>query len=198
MAKERKVINIRCSIFGRRLRVPINERSLMAILMIPFFLCFLQICALGQDDTEILAPPPLSVISKAERTKLDEANGVKDRTKTALSLMDSRLATAESLLPKNDFDGIFQELGAFQGLLDNQLDYLIKRDNDSRRILDNFKRLEIGLRGFTPRIESIRREMPYRFEPFVRSVGKYLRDARSKALEPLFSDTVVRTPNRPN
>ncbi len=183
-----------CQIIGRRLLVPISDRSLMAILMISFSLFFLQICVFGQDDTEILAPPPLTLISKAEMTKLDDANGTKERTKTALALMDTRLATAESLLEKNDFNGIFKELGAFQGLLDNQLDYLIRRDNDSGRILDNFKRLEIGLRRFTSRVESLRREMPYRYEPFVRSVGKYLRDARSKALEPLFSDTVVRTP----
>jgi hypothetical protein len=189
---------MKCPIISRRLLVPINDRRLAAVLMIPFFLFLLQICAFGQDDQDIMAPPPLTLISKAEQAKLDGAKGTKDRTKAALALMDTRLATAESLLAKNDFYGIFQELGAFQGLLDNQLDYLIKRDNDSGRILDNFKRLEIGLRGFTPRIESLRREMPYRFEPFVRSVGKYLRDARSKALEPLFSDTVVRTPNGPN
>lgn len=186
------------SIIKRSLLVPVNDRRLAAVLMIPFFLLFLQICAFGQDDQEIMAPPPLTLISKPEMAKLDAAKGVKDRTKVSLELMDTRLATAESLLAKNDFNGIFQELGAFQGLLDNQLEYLIKRDNDSGRILDNFKRLEIGLRGFTPRVESLRREMPYRYEPFVRSVGKYLRDARSKALEPLFSDTVVRTPNGPN
>lgn len=177
---------------------PIDSRTLTVMLIVPFLLLFLQICAFGQDDQEIMAPPPLTLISKPEMAKLDAAKGVKDRTKVSLELMDTRLATAESLLAKNDFNGIFQELGAFQGLLDNQLEYLIKRDNDSGRILDNFKRLEIGLRGFTPRVESLRREMPYRYEPFVRSVGKYLRDARSKALEPLFSDTVVRTPNGPN
>lgn len=177
---------------------PFCDRRILGLLMIPIFLLFLQVCTYGQDDQDILAPPPLKFISKEEKAKLEESKNVKDRTKTALTLMDTRLATAESLMAKNDFNGIFQELGAFQGLLDNQLDYLIRRDNDSGRILDNFKRLEIGLRGFTARIETIRREMPYRFEPFVRSVGKYLRDARSKALEPLFSDTVVRTPNGPN
>ena len=182
----------------RRLSGTVKARRWLVVFAVPFLFGMLPATAAAQDDIEITAPPPLQFISKDERTRLDAAKGVKDRTKLALSLMETRIGAAEKLLETKDFDGIYQELGAFQGLLDDQLNYMIKLDNDSRRTLDNFKRLEIGLRGFTPRIESLRREMPYRFEPFVRNVGKFLRDARSKALEPLFSDTVVRTPNSPN
>src|SRR4051794_3999248 len=150
----------------------------------------------AQGD-EITFPPPVRVASKAEREKLATAKSIKDRTRIALELMEIRLAAAEKSVAATDFDGLYRELGCFEGILDDQLDYMIRTDNDSGRALDNFKRLEIGLRTFTPRIESIRRELPLRYEPYVRSVGRSIRDARSKALEPLFSDTVIHLPKQP-
>ena len=92
---------------------------------------------------------------------------------------------------------MFTELGGFQGLLDNTLEFLIRGDNDSDRVLNNLKRFEIGLRGFVPRIEVVRRELPVRYEPYVRSVIRYIRDARSKALEPLFGEPQLRESKRP-
>lgn len=160
--------------------------------------CFsIQIRA--QDDPEDDAlPPPLRVISKEEKSRLDVEREVKSRTKLALELMEGRLATAEKELSSSDYEAMMGSLGGFEGLLDNHLDFLTRADNDSNRVLDNFKRFEIGLRKFVPRIETIRRELPFRFEQLVRKVGKYLRDARTRALEPLFSDTVVRQPRKPN
>ena len=152
----------------------------------------------AQDDPDEVAAPPLKLISKEEKSRLTSARDLKERTKVAVELLTSRISTAEKLLAAGNFEGVFSELGVFQGLLDDHLEFMIRRDNDSGRALDNFKRFEIGLRSFMPRIEAIRRDMPSRFEPFVRSVGKYVRDARSKALEPLFSDTVVRSPSRPD
>ena len=148
------------------------------------------------DDQNELAPPPLKLVSKDEKVKLDSDHDPKSRTKLAIELMNARILTAEKLVAATDFDGVFRELGCFEALLDNQLEFLIRNDNDSGRVLDNFKRLEIGLRGYGPRIEAIRRDLPSRYEPFVRSVGKYIRDARTKTLDPLFSDTVVRQPER--
>ena len=52
------------------------------------------------------------------------------------------------------------------------------------------QRFEIGLRGFAPRIERLRREVPARYELYIRTLGIYVRDARSKALEPMFGNAV--------
>jgi hypothetical protein len=81
--------------------------------------------------------------------------------------------------------------------MDNTLDFLNKSDKDSGRVLDNFKRFEIGLRGFTPRLELIRRDLPIRYEFYVRNLIKNLRAARARAIEPLFDTDAVLPANKP-
>lgn len=152
----------------------------------------------AQNDPDSSMPPPPKILSKEERDRLKAENEIKPRTKLALELMNIRITSAEKKLSESDFEAMIRDLGAFEALLDNQLNFLVRNDNDSGRILDNFKRFEIGLRTFVPRIESIRRELPSTYEPVVRNVGKYIRDARTRALEPLFSDTVIRQPRRPD
>ena len=147
--------------------------------------------ASAQDDQTDIAPPPLKLVAKSELTRLDALSDVKMRTKLALELMSERLTAAEKLNAAQDFTGVFRELGDFQGLMDNSLDYLMRRDNGSNKVLDNFKRLEIGLRAFGPRLDGIYRDLPRRFEEYVRKLMKYVRDARTKATDPLFGDTVV-------
>ncbi len=77
------------------------------------------------------------------------------------------------------------------GLLDNTLDFLGKQDSNKGKVLDNYKRLEIGLRGFAPRLETIRRDLPLRYEDYVHKLLKYVRDSRSRAVEPMFGSSVV-------
>ena len=138
-----------------------------------------------------LAPPPLRLLSAEEKGKLAAENDVKRRTKLALELMDVRLKQAEAFDATEDHDRMFLQLGGFHGLMDNMLEFLDKSDKDSQKVLGNFKRFEIGLRGFTPRLELIRRDLPIRYENYVRSLIKNLRAARAKAIEPLFDDSVV-------
>lgn len=147
----------------------------------------------AQTPAEIdTAPPPLKVISKSERDELSSSKGVKERTKTALEFMDVRLKNAELANSRGDLDTAFAELGAFHALMDDTLSFLGSNDKYKGRVLDNFKRFEIGLRRFTPRLELVRRELPLTHEFYVRSLLKQLRDARTKATEPLFGETVLR------
>ena len=169
-----------------RIRRPARIALYFSLLVFNFSL----LSVFAQDDTE-LAPPPLRTVTKDERVKLAAITDVKSRTKLALDMMNLHLMTAEQLNTNADFDGMFRELGGFQGLLDNSLDYLVKQDSDSNKVLDNFKRMEIGLRGFTPRIEAIRRDLPTRYEDYVHKLLLYVRDARTRAVDPLFSDKVV-------
>ena len=141
-----------------------------------------------QDNS---APPPPKVLSKDERTQLDVLTDVKKKTKLALLLMDLRIKRAEDLHTRELDDEMFAELGGFHALVDYTLDFLNNSDKDSGKVLNNFKRFEIGLRAFVPRLEVLRRDMPLKFEFYVRRLMLYLRDARAKAVEPLFGDTVV-------
>lgn len=136
-------------------------------------------------------PPPPKVVSKEEKVQLEAQPDIKKRTKLALDLMDARMTAAEQLHDKEELDAMFIELGAFHALVDYTLDFLNKSNKESGKVLNNFKRFEIGLRTFAPRLEIIRRDIPLKYEFYVRSLAKYLRNARAEAVEPLFSDSVV-------
>ena len=143
----------------------------------------------AQDDEP--APPPLKNITKEDRKRLDSVIDLKNRTKLATDMMRSRIDAAEKRNTANDFDGIFRELGYFRGLLDYSLAFLEKQDLGENKSLDNYKRFELSLRAVLPRIETIRRELPLRYEEYVRELITYIREARNKAIEPLFDDTVL-------
>lgn len=145
----------------------------------------------AQVTDDDIAPPPLRLLSPDEKTKLAGETEVKRRTKLTLELMEARLLRSEALGDSQDYDQMFVELGGFHGLMDNMLEFLNKSDKDSGRVLNNFKKFEIGLRIFTPRLEVIRRDLPVKYEQYLRILIKNIRAARAKAIEPLFDDTVL-------
>ena len=145
----------------------------------------------AQDDES--APPPRSYVTKEERAKFDGEPEFKTRTKLVVETMKQRLDEAEKLFAADDFDGVFREFGHFRGLLDYALGFLARQDANQNKTLDNYKRLEITLRASAPRIESLKRELPSRYEEYIRDLLIYIRDARTKASESMFSDTVIPT-----
>jgi len=171
---------IRCS--GRYLRIVVYFSL--------FTFSFSLLSVVAQDDPD-LAPPPLKIISKEERAKLDAEVDLKSRTKLAVELMRLRIDAAEKLNSGGSFDGVFRELGDFRALLDYSFAFLKRENSKDNKTLDNYKRIELSLRAVTPRLEAIRRELPMRYEEYVRQLMNYIRDARSKAAEHLFSDTVL-------
>lgn len=140
---------------------------------------------------EDAAPPPLTVLSKNEKNQLASEDGIKSRTRLSLELMDTRLKSAEMLAEQSKFQDTINELGGFQALLEDALKFLTRNDNDSSKIDYNFKRLEIGLRQTISRLELIRRGLPFKYGYYVLKLQKFVRDARAKAVEPLFSNSVV-------
>lgn len=172
-----------------------NRRTFLLFYFLLFtFLLLLPTPASAQDEPPEAAPPPLKIIAKADVVRLSTKTSLKDRTKLSLELMNARLLAAESLGISRDFDGMYRELGVFHAFMDDALEFLDKRDNGGGKVLDNFKRMELGLRTMAPRLEVIRREIPLRYDPYVRKLASYLRAARTKATETLFDDTVV--PNK--
>lgn len=145
----------------------------------------------SQDDPTDAAPPPIKIVSKNERDQLGAKTDVKDRTKLSVELMKTRVMSAEKLATMRNFEGMYNELGHFHGLMDDALDHLARRDDGGGKIMDNFKRLELALRSFAPKLETMRRELPLRYDPYVRRLLTFLRDARAKATDSLFSDTVL-------
>lgn len=170
----------------------------VAFYFLLFAFCFLLSAPsfAQEEQSQITAPPPLKTISKEEKSQLGAQTGVKKYTKLSLELMDSRLAKAESFNNQQEYVQMFDELGGFHALVDDTLDYLSKHDTDSGKVLDNFKRLEISLRKFAPRLELIRRDLPTKYELYVRKLIIYVRRARTKAVEPLFDNSVVSDADR--
>ena len=167
------------------------HRLFFCLLLLTFYVLLSVSLFAQEDQSEITAPPPLKTISKEEKTQLAAQNGVKKYTKLSLELMDARLAKAENFNNQQQYAQMFDQLGGFHALVDDTLDYLNKHDTDSGKILNNFKRLEISLRQFAPRLELIRRDLPFKYELYVRKLIIFVREARTKAVEPLFDNSVV-------
>jgi hypothetical protein len=148
----------------------------------------------SQVDDPDGAPPPVKLIPKIEKDQLSAESNLKDRTKLTLSFMDGHLAAAERLSTAGDATATFKELGSFEALMDDSLAFLQKNDPNSGKVLDSFRKLEIGLRAFMGRLEGVRRDLPLECDEYVRSLMHNLREARAKAVDPLFSDNVVKTP----
>ena len=169
----------------------ISARSIRFVVFASLFTIHCSLfTVLAQPEPEPI-PPPVIVVTKTERQKLDALADLKDRTKLSLDLMNSHLSAAEKFNIDQDFDSMFRELGGFHGLLDNAMAYLERQNPENGKVLDNYRRIEIGLRGFTTRLEGIRRDMPDRYEDYVRKLLIHLRDMRTKAAEPFFRDGIV-------
>lgn len=156
---------------------------------------FLASAAAAQDKYEVDdSPPPLKLIAETERKQLNAAKDVKERTKLALDLMQARLTAATAKSEATDYSAMFTELGAFHAIMDDMLNYLDRFSQNRDARLNNFKRLEIGLRRMNPQIDLLRRNSPPERERYLFYLSRNVRDARARAVEPQFSNTVV--PNR--
>lgn len=151
----------------------------------------LPLTAFAQDDEKDAFPPPLKIVSKEEKRQLDAESDVTKRTKLALSLIEARLKAAETFYGREQYREMFDELGSFNALIDKTLDFLSRSNSGSGKVLNNYKKLDLSLRTYLPRIEIIRREVPSQYEFYVRNLAKSVRQARAKAVEPFFGETVV-------
>ena len=163
------------------------------------FFCFLlftftfSICSSvnAQDSPQKEFPPPLKILAKEEKSSLEAQTDVKKRTVLSLELMDMRLLKAEGYNSKEEYRQMFNELGGFHALMDNTLTFLSKNNSNNGKVLNNYKRIELSLRKYITRLELIRRDLPLEYEPYVRRLAQYVREARTKAVEPLFGETVL-------
>jgi len=174
-------------ISGRRLRkAGYVSRLLLALMSISLLACV----SVSQEPDES-APPPLKLLSKSERTELNAKPEPKERTILTLQFMESRLRSAEKYHTDENYSLMYAELGGFHALMDGNLNFLLGSNASEGKKLNNLKRYEIGLRGFVPRLEGLRRDLPYAFEPYLKILIKDVDDAREKAMSSFFSNGVV-------
>lgn len=146
---------------------------------------------------EDAAPPPMRYLPEETRTRLAAARDLKARTRLSLELAEARLVSADAHLAADRFDAATLDLGVYEAIVKDGLDFLRKTANTSKgKHRDHFKRLELGLREHVTRLETLRRGMPSQHAVHVQSTLDFVRDARAAALEAFFDDSII--PERPS
>ncbi len=163
----------------------------IAVIFLIIVQCSISNIKAQDEDPPNAAAPPVKALSKEEKNALESQPDLKNHTKLAIELMEVRLKKAEELNTQEAFNTMFKELGGFHAIMDDTIKFLDKNDTGRGKVLDSFKKFEMALRSFTPRIETLRREIPERFEYYVRRLLRTVRDTRAKAVEPFFGETVV-------
>jgi len=174
-----------------RLKITDSFHALNFRFLLFTFAFLIALPAIAQDDPQEVAPPPLKIISRAEKSQLDAEIDIKRRTKLSLELMELRLISAETFGKQEEYREMFAELGGFHALMDNTINFLNNSDTNKGKVLNNFKRVELSLRKYITRLELVRRDLPIKYESYVRRLVRYVREARTKAVEPMFDDTIL-------
>lgn len=140
----------------------------------------------------ISAPaPPMKFVSRGERTQLSATRDAKTRMRATIELAEARLARAEQLTAEQNYNAASAELGIYQGLIEDALDYMDDITKNDNKLRDTYKRFELALRTHCMRLEAIRRVTPSEYAVHVKSICECARNARSEALNSFYGDTVV-------
>lgn len=148
------------------------------------------------SPTPLTAPPPIKVITKEERAQIDQADDSKRRIRTTIELAAARLTRAEQLTKQANYDAAGAEVGSYEALIEDALEFLSGMKRDSNKTRDLYKRLELALRAHGPRLTTMRRETPLEYAVWIKKVEEFARAGRTEALNSFYGHTVVRDPQR--
>jgi hypothetical protein len=143
---------------------------------------------------QLTAPPPLKIVSREERARIDGADDPKTRIRTTIEIAELRLAKAEVLTGDHDFEAAIGELGKYEALIDDALNYLSPMLRDKNKTRDLYKRLELALRAHGPRLTAIRRSTPLEYAVWIKALEEFARKGRTEALNSFYGHTVFREP----
>lgn len=168
-----------------RMRIVLSCCSLVAVMVL------IAPEARSQEYGLPPAPPPMKFMSRSERTQLSAARDAKARTRATIELAEARLARAEQLTAGQHYEAASNELGIYQGLVEDALSYLDGAE-PKKASRDTYKRLELALRTHCARLEAIRRVTPSEYAVHVKAICECARNARTEALNAFYGDTVIR------
>jgi len=170
----------------RSLTILLIQISVLALVVVPF------ISAQDPQVSQLNAPPPLKVITKSEKDKIETETDVKDRLKLIIQLAASHLTVAEKHTAESKYEAASAEVGLYHALIEHALSFLSTMKRDSNRTRDLYKRLELALRADGPRLTAMRRVTPLEFAVWIKKVEDFARDGRTEALNSFYGHTVVR------
>jgi hypothetical protein len=177
-------------------RLASRARVLLAALMCA---ACLSIAAHAQTVEPADSAPPKKYVPNALKSQLAAVRNVKDRVKLTLTLLDERLQAAAGYTSSENFSAAGNELGIYQALVDDVIQFIRVNGRDNNRTRDLFKRVELALRSHVTRLETIRRVTPSEEAVHIKSCIEFVREARGRALDAFYDDdSVMRvTPARP-
>jgi hypothetical protein len=171
-----------------------NRQSAILFLLLIGFVCVPA--AQAQDaqpsPTPLTAPPPIRLITKQERMQIDSAGDAKGRIRQTIELAAARLTSAEQFTRQANYPAAGNEVGSYQALIDDALEYMSTMKRDSNKTRDLYKRLELALRAHGPRLTTMRRETPLEHAVWIKKVEEFAREGRTEALNSFYGHTVVR------
>ncbi|GIU83085.1 MAG: hypothetical protein D6687_11385 [Acidobacteria bacterium] len=142
----------------------------------------------GQDEEEPkdLSPPAPKILVERDKKQIDSAGNVKKQAEIAILLMEEKLQQAELSVDQQNYRDALNALGNYHALLDYSLEILIENVEKDKRTFRALKDFEISLRKHSPRLELLRRKMPYSYGWHVQKLIRIVREARTKAVEPMY------------
>jgi hypothetical protein len=138
------------------------------------------------EEIPIEAAPPPKILLRSDAERLRAESAPKDRARVALEILSERLRKAESFAAAGDNEAMLTELGSFAAVIDTALKDLLRYDERGNQPLSSLKRFDLGLRALFPRLEVLRRSVPYTHEYYLKYLMKQVQNAREKAMRPLF------------
>jgi hypothetical protein len=138
------------------------------------------------------APPPLKIITRAEREQLTAARDDKARVKLTIELAEVHLTNVENQTAIQQYDGASSEIGKYWALIEDLLNYMKTLGREGNRRRDLYKRLELALRAHSPRLNAVRRTTPAEYAVWIKEVETFARDSRTEALNSFYGNTVIR------
>ena len=174
-------------------RLYISKQAAVSVCaLMGFIICFVPDTQ-GQDKALqfLPAPPPIVSVSRDERTQLSATRDTKARMRATIEMADARLARAEELAGGQQYAAACEQLGNYQGLIENLLVFLNQREPNKNKVRDIYKRLEISLRAQGARIEAIRRVTPSEHAINVKTILEFAFHARTEALNSFFGNALA-------
>ena len=141
---------------------------------------------------QIPAPPPMLIVTRSDRSELQNAREPKARLHATFTLAEDHLKRAETATDQKKFEEASSELGRYLGLIDDLLAFIATLSRDKGSTRDLYRHFEISVRPHIPRLAVMRRSTPVEYARHLKDAEEYIKGARSEALDSFYGQTVLR------
>ena len=171
-----------------------KHRKLISTPVVLLFVALFVPGANAQDPKPLdqTAPPPAKVISREERSQINQAKDEKARIKLSIELAETHLVRVESQTSQQQYEGAAAEAGMYWALIEDALSFMKTVDRKGNKRRDLYKRLELSLRAHGPRWATVRRTTPAEYAVWIKEIEEFAMNGRTEALNSFYDNTVIR------